>query len=248
MSTLNLSTVMLVYRPPVFRGLALEVLESVAALNVKPIEGQTLPLLVAQLPSSAPKLEDEAVRYQLRQNLHALSVLCAQPGLLEYLLIRIFGQLETLISTSASSSSESDGSAKYIQRECDIAYAHTLLHTIHDTISRKVAAKHHDIVKHFDALVPRLFGIFKAASATPGNILNDVRVVVEASAIIELMTQRLETRSVPCEPSHRSPLTCLFLVDKPPSLVTSSQRWYQIGMPCKWMQARKTQTNMSFRR
>lgn len=178
------------------RGLALEVLESIAAINIKPIEGQTLPLLVAQLPTQAPKLDDEPARYQLRQNLHALSVLCSQPGLLEYLLIRIFGQLETLVSASAAASEsvDADEAERYLQRECDIAYAHTLLHTIHDSISRKVAANHVDIVKHFETLVPRLFGMFKDAASTPGNILIDVRVLGEAAAVIELMTQKVEAR------------------------------------------------------
>ena len=78
-----------------------------------------------------------------------------------------------------------------IQRECQVAYAFLLLHAVRSTLERKIKAKHRDVAKHFDQLVPRIFSLFTRTSVDTKDIATDVRLISEGAAIITVMTQTL---------------------------------------------------------
>lgn len=87
-----------------------------------------------------------------------------QQSLFETLVIRINNKLELLASTSltaAASGSETPDEA----RECAIAYAWDLINTLSTVIESKLKAKHVDVVKYFDQIIPRLYGLAVAAAA-----------------------------------------------------------------------------------
>lgn len=170
---------------------ALQVLSSISSLTTKPIEEHTLPLLFLQLPDVAPKLSAEEDRLYIKQVLDSLSILCTQPGLFEPLHIRLVNHFETLCAPRSSEADSMEIEEDVIQRECQVAYAFSLLHAIRNTLERKIKAKHRDVAKHFDQLVPRIFSLFARSSAESTDISTDVRLISEGAAIVTVMTQTL---------------------------------------------------------
>jgi DNA repair/transcription protein MET18/MMS19 len=176
------------------RKSALEGLVSIAKLTRKPIEEITLPLLFGKLPETAPALDDEAKRLEYKHILSSVSVLCALPGLLEMMILRILTRLENMATSGVNQSADSTGlDVDAVARECNAAYAYSLLHSLLVTIRRKVQEGHHDVAKHFDTIVPRLFDFF-VTGAVSGNedpIRTDPRLLSAAASIIETITQTL---------------------------------------------------------
>lgn len=179
-----------------YRKTALEGLVSISKVTSKPIEEITLPLLFGKLPDTAPALDDETKRLEYKQILSSVSVLCTLPGLLEMMIVRILSRLETLAAAqedaaTGKQSETSDDSS--VRRECNAAYAYSLLRSLLSTIRSKVQDGHRDVAKHFDTLVPRLFDTFVRGAATGASdsITTDVRLLSAAASIIETMTQTL---------------------------------------------------------
>lgn len=162
---------------------------SIAKLTRKPIEEITLPLLFGKLPDTAPPLDDEAKRLEYKHILSSVSVLCALPGLLEMMTLRILSRLENVANLEEATSSDADP----VTRECNAAYAYSLLHSLLVTIRRKVQDGDHDVAKHFDTIVPRLFDFFVTGAISGGkdSIRTDVRLLSAAASIIETITQTL---------------------------------------------------------
>ncbi|KAJ9107913.1 hypothetical protein QFC19_002656 [Naganishia cerealis] len=178
------------------RKAALDGLVEISKLTSKPIEEITLPLLFGKLPNTAPSLDSEAERLQYQQILSSVAVLCAQPGLLEMMILRILSRLESLASVTESAEVDDDSRKQddaTVKQECNAAYAYALLHSLLSTIRRKVGDGHHDVSKHFDRLVPRLFEFFiSGATLMPvSSIKVDVRLLSVAASTIETMTQTL---------------------------------------------------------
>ena len=162
---------------------------SIAKLTRNPIEEITLPLLFGKLPDTAPPLENEAKRLEYKHILASVSVLCALPGLLELMILRILSRLENLASFEQLTSADVDP----VIRECNAAYAYSLLHSLLATIRRKVQDGDLDVAKHFDTIVPRLFYFFVigAVSEAKNFIRTDVRLLSASASIIETITQTL---------------------------------------------------------
>lgn len=153
-------------RPEVIKGLT-----SISKIHPNSIESITLPLLFHNLPDHAPGLPDIDGREKYRSILGSLSELCVQPALFETLLIRITTKLDLLSSDSpAANFAQADDQgdvpmdALDHQRECNIAYAYDLLHTLSRVIDAKLEAKHVDVAKYFDKLVPRLHTLVVVAA------------------------------------------------------------------------------------
>ena len=151
-----------------------------------------MPLLFDQLPDQAPALSDDKERYYIRQVLESISTLCVQPGLLDALHLRLVRQVAKLCETAdAGDANAMDVDSDALRRECQVAYAFSLLHAVRTTLQRKITLKHLDIAKHYESLVPRLYSIFAEGSRTDLSIANDPRLMSEGAAIVMLMTQSL---------------------------------------------------------
>jgi DNA repair/transcription protein MET18/MMS19 len=184
----------------------LKVLASISKLTTKPIEEHTLPLLYGQLPEMAPDLAATDERDRIRHVLDALSVLCVQPGLFEFLLIRLLHKLETLcLSNNRDSAPDQD----FIKRECQLAYGFSFLHAINITLKRKVQEKHVDVPKYFDQVVPRLYGIFIYATSRKESLACDTRLLAEAGSIIEAIVAAMPAECVPATVDWRSTIGVL---------------------------------------
>lgn len=111
------------------------------------------------------------------------------------MILRILARLETLASiedaTTVTEAEASDDTP--VRRECNAAYAYSLLRSLLLTIRRKVQDGHRDVAKHFDTLVPRLFDFFVggATSNASNSIKTDVRLLSAAASIIETITSTL---------------------------------------------------------
>ena len=87
-------------------------------------------------------------------------------------------------------------------RECGVAYAWDLLNCLSGVLETKLEAKHVDLVKYFDQIVPRLFGL--AVSATTPRmgdvepIFRDRRLLALVSRMTETLTWELTVESVSC--------------------------------------------------
>lgn len=103
--------------------------------------------------------------------LSSLGELCISPALFETLVVRILSKLDVLASAqqeSASADQPMTGETEVTDRECAIAYAYDLLHCLAGVIDTKLDAtpKHVDVLKHFETIVPRLYGLCFAAALT----------------------------------------------------------------------------------
>lgn len=74
------------------------------------------------------------------------------------------------------------------------AYAHNLLKTLASVLEVKVNAKHNDVPKYVNQLVPRLFNLFiyvSIISGSEGGFKLDPRVIQVAGNAITLVVQTL---------------------------------------------------------
>ncbi|KAJ1306672.1 hypothetical protein OPQ81_007667 [Rhizoctonia solani] len=139
------------------RPIALEVLNVISTVAPKLVEETTLPMLFAALPDNVPPRDADDERAKYWAILSALAALCETPSLFEVLVIRISTKLEIICGSLPA------------DRDCAAAYAHALLHTLSNVLSRKSEAGHADVPKYLDRLLPVLLALaIKAAvSSTP---------------------------------------------------------------------------------
>lgn len=74
------------------------------------------------------------------------------------------------------------------------AYAHMILKTLALTLDTKVKAKHPDVAKYIDSLIPRIFNVFVASAFVPGDrkvVASDPRLFRVAGQIITSVVQSL---------------------------------------------------------
>lgn len=160
----------------------------------------TLPLLFHNLPDTAPPLSATSLREKCRSILESLSHLCTQPALFETLVIRILSKLALIPTPSVTSSDgDIDMTASEI-RECSVSYVWDLLNCLSGAIDAKLDAKHVDVVKHFDQIVPRLFGLaVNAATPRVGDVeplFRDRRLSALVGRIAETLTWELDVEYV----------------------------------------------------
>jgi len=166
------------------------------------IAEQTLPLLFASLPDSAPRREAVADRERCWQTLSVLRKLCIQQALFESMVVRLMTKLDLLCFPSGDVGSD---------LEPFQAYAHMILKTLEQTLETKVEAKHSDIAKYIDSLVPRIFNIFVASALSSDKrkmIASDPRLLRVSGGIITLVVQSLPVLFV----SHATSLSRLILL------------------------------------
>lgn len=169
----------------------MSVLNTISESTPRHVQEQTLPLLFSSLPDKAPDREAASDRAKCWRTLSALTTLCVHPELFETLVIRLTTKLDLICAPRTSFETREDA-------EPDSAYAHSLLKTIANTLSAKVDARHPDVPKYIDRLVPRLYNLFIYCALQPGSyiIANDPRLVSVAGDIIMLVTQCLPLQSV----------------------------------------------------
>lgn len=109
-------------------------------------------------------MADASGRDKYRSVLSSVAELCFLPALFEILVIRTLNKLDVI----ASSTPEGE------QRECEVAYSFDILNTLYGVIVKKLEAKHTDVIKHFDTVVPRLTGL--AVEASKGRVGGGVPV------------------------------------------------------------------------
>ena len=139
---------------------ALDLLKTISSKTPSHIERLTLPLLFSTLPDHAPMREDIEGREKYRRGLSALSHLCAQADLFETLVVRLSVRLSFLYAPTTVPEDP----------EPSAAYAHALLSTLAEVLSRKVEGGDSDVPKYVDRLVPRLFNLVAyGVLAAPGS-------------------------------------------------------------------------------
>lgn len=167
------------------------------------IESATLPLLFHSLPDRAPSTTDVVARSKYRSILASLAELCVQQSLFETLVIRINNKLELLSSTPITAAASGDETPDEA-RECTIAYAWDLINSLSTVIDTKMTAKHVDVIKYFDQIIPRLYGLAVAAAAPRvGDVVpvfRDRRILNVIARISETLTSELSTEWVLSEP------------------------------------------------
>nr|ODN91252.1 DNA repair/transcription protein MET18/MMS19 [Cryptococcus depauperatus CBS 7841] len=143
-------------------GIRLEVIQALTTIsthNPSTIESITLPLLFHNLPDQAPSPQDFIAREKYRSILDSLNKLCIQPALWQTMIVRITTKLDLLTSSANATSAVTDVETDEVnERECNIAYAWDLLHCLLSVLRTKIKAKHVDVAKHYDELIPRLYG------------------------------------------------------------------------------------------
>lgn len=178
------------------RSVVIKGLTTICAIHSSIIESVTLPLLFHRLPDQAPSTPDVTGREKYRSILDSLSELCVQTTLFEALVIRINTKLELLSSTSSNSASGPHEDTPEQDRECTVAYAWDLVNALSTVIDSKLAAKHTDVVKYFDQIVPQLYGLAVAAATprigTAVPVFRDRRLLSVISRISETMTWELD--------------------------------------------------------
>jgi DNA repair/transcription protein MET18/MMS19 len=163
----------------------LEFLKAASDCAPRIIAEQTLPLLFASLPDSAPRREAIADRERCWQTLSVLRKLCIQQALFESMVVRLMTKLDLLCFPSGDVGSD---------LEPFQAYAHMILKTLEQTLETKLKAKHSDIAKYIDSLVPRIFNIFVASALSTDKrkmIASDPRLLRVSGGIITLVVQSL---------------------------------------------------------
>lgn len=149
------------------------------------VQSLTLPILFHALPDEAPAADDSDTRESYRSVLRSLTELCTMPALFETLTVRITTKLDLLSSSDLSGSSGAGPS----RRECVVAYAWDLLHTLEDVVNKKIEDKHVDVARHYNAVVPRLASLaIKAAFDESSHALfRDRRLLVVIGSITETL-------------------------------------------------------------
>lgn len=125
----------------------------------------------------------------------SLSELCTQVTLFETLVIRVITKLELLSSDPPTTGETSEADSPQDARECSIAYAWDLINTLSTVIDNKLAAKHADVIKYYDQIVPRLYR-FAVSAAAPGvgstaPVFRDRRLLSAIARVSETMTWEL---------------------------------------------------------
>ncbi len=170
---------------------AIQALSAISLLVSKPMEESTLPMLFGKLPDSAPALDQVESRFQYLQILESLSELCVSPSLFETLVVRVLSKLDLLCEDVEKMKVDGKDDSD-IQHECDVAYAFALLNCLLTTLRKKVVAKHLDVSKYFDQVVPRLFSLSLNGAKLEGagpSIAADVRIISACAAVVEILTQ-----------------------------------------------------------
>lgn len=168
---------------------ALDFLIAIAEQNPKPIEETTLPLLFSSLPDRAPPRAAHAERAKYWRILRWLTKLCLPAPLFETLVVRLSTKLD-IICAPLSGVEDPDPEPR-------AAYAHSILKTLVKVLDIKIVAKHPDVSKYIDRLLPRLFNLFiylATSEKERGRIDADPRLLDVAGQIITLIVQ-----SVPAE-------------------------------------------------
>lgn len=176
-------------RPVVIKGLT-----TLSRLHASIIESITLPLLFHNLPDRAPDIEDLKSREKYRSISKSLEELCLQPALFETLVIRITTKLDLLSSIPIPFSSTSNASD---EREANVAYAYDLLTCVSGVVDHKLKEKHTDVIRYFDQLVPRLYGLVVVASQggslKPEPLFRDRRLLSLIGRLSERLIWELDT-------------------------------------------------------
>lgn len=164
---------------------ALQLLVTISQKAVHHIKEQTLPLLFSMLPEDAPARDAALDRARAWRILSALNTVCRPLELFETLVIRLTTRLDLLCVPSETVPLPAD-------REPRVAYAHSILITLHQTLLSKVDDGHADVAKYIESLVPRLFNLF-IYSALVSNEVNpiatDTRLITVAGQIIGTVVQ-----------------------------------------------------------
>ncbi|KAJ4492562.1 ARM repeat-containing protein [Lentinula edodes] len=164
---------------------ALQLLVTISQKAVHHIKEQTLPLLFSMLPEDAPARDAALDRARAWRILSALNTVCRPLELFETLVIRLTTRLDLLCVPSETVPLPAD-------REPRVAYAHSILITLHQTLLAKVDDGHADVAKYIETLVPRLFNLF-IYSALVSNEVNliatDTRLITVAGQIIGTVVQ-----------------------------------------------------------
>jgi len=161
----------------------LSILTTISASAPRHVQDQTLPVLFSSLPDTAPPRDALNERAKYWRNLLALSTLCVHPELFETLMIRLTTKLDLICVPVVEKEDV----------EPDAAYAHSLLKTLADTMSKKVDSGHPDVPKYIDSLVPRIFNLFIYSALQPERnwLANDPRLLRVGADIITQVTQCL---------------------------------------------------------
>ncbi|KAI5124282.1 hypothetical protein M0805_005129 [Coniferiporia weirii] len=133
---------------------ALDVLITIADRSSDLVEESTLPLLFSSLPDAPPNRDAHVDRAKHWRTLRWLSRLCVSAPLFETLVVRLSTKLDLVCAPKRSVSEDSDDS------EPRAAYAHSILRTLVSVLELKVNAKHSDVPKYIDRLIPRLYNLF----------------------------------------------------------------------------------------
>jgi len=149
------------------------------------IVDQTLPLLFASLPDVPPNRNAAADREKCWKLLLTLQKLCVQQELFEVMVVRLMTKFDLLCFPSKLGSDDVEPAQ---------AYAHMILKTLALTLDTKVKAKHPDVAKYIDNLIPRIFNVFVASVFVPEElkvVASDSRLFRVAGEIITSVVQSL---------------------------------------------------------
>ncbi|WFD23306.1 hypothetical protein MEQU1_001995 [Malassezia equina] len=167
---------------------ALAGLEAMLATHAPILEGETLPLLLQELPTHL-----DAPSRTVRTVLGALARLCTPPTLFAALSTRVMQLLQNLATQS--------------DHAITAGYACALLATLHVALEHKIEAKHDDLASQAAQLSPRLLAWL--ATSSPLVQVSDVLLVLaplatpaDAQALLNEAVQRYDGPS-----GARSPLT-----------------------------------------
>ncbi|KAF7307504.1 ARM repeat-containing protein [Mycena indigotica] len=162
------------------RSAIIKLFLTISARSPLPIRDQTLPLLFAALPTTAPSREDTAARSKYHVVLSVLSTLSPPAPLFAALISELHPRINSLAFPS-----EHD-----LDEELSAALLHSLLFAIRRALTTKIDESHDDIGNYVETLVPTLFGVCVRA-ALQGGPARDRRVVAVAGDIMNLVVQRL---------------------------------------------------------
>jgi len=149
------------------------------------IVDQTLPLLFASLPDSPPSRDAAADREKCWKLLLTIQKLCIQQALFEVMVVRLMTKFDLLCSPSKLDGDDVEPAQ---------AYAHMILKTLALTLDTKVKAKHPDVAKYIDSLIPRIFNVFVTSVFVAGErkvVASDPRLFRVAGQIITSVVQSL---------------------------------------------------------
>lgn len=171
----------------------LELLAAVSAISPRHVSTTTLPLLFTSLPNNAPPRDAEPERIKYWTTLSFLKRLCIQADLFEMLVVRLSTKLDLICVPIGETQPDST------DKEPTAAYAHSLLRTLADALSKKVQLGHPDVTKYVDRLLPRLFNLhIYSVLVSNGDYLvaTDPRLVSVSAEIVNLILQTASAQYV----------------------------------------------------